>query len=301
MQQNPIITIPSPSPSPEVREPGPTALRMLVGARLRRLREARGLTREDAAGALRSSHSKISRLELGRHGCKRRDLNDLLDLYRVQDPAERAALLALAEQARAPGWWQAYGDAVPAWFEPYLGMEQSAAVIRTYEVQFVPGLLQTPGYARAVALLESDVATEEEIRRRVMVRMLRSRILTRRVGAPKLWAVIDEGALRRPVGDTAVMRAQLDHLIALSAPAHVNVQVLPFAAGGHPAAGPISILRFAEDELPDMIYLEQLSHARYPVNDAERARYQTVMDRLVVEAAPPAETVAFLRRIRDSL
>ncbi|HEX2316004.1 MAG TPA: helix-turn-helix transcriptional regulator [Thermomonospora sp.] len=294
MEQNPSTVL-------EPREAGPTALRMLVGARLRRLREARGLTREDAAAALRSSHSKISRLELGRHGCKRRDLADLLDLYEVHDAAERDALLALAEQARVPGWWQAYGDAVPAWFEAYLGMEQSAAVIRTYEVQFVPGLLQTPGYARAVARLDSDDVTQEMIERRVAVRMRRARILHRRTGAPKLWAVIDEGALRRSLCDPATMREQLDHLIAMSAPAHVNIQVLPFSAGAHPAAGPISILRFAEDELSDMVYLEQLSHARYPVNDGERARYQAIMDRLVVQAVPPTETVAFLRRVRDEL
>ncbi|SEG85657.1 Helix-turn-helix domain-containing protein [Thermomonospora echinospora] len=286
----------------EAEEAGPTALRMLLGTRLRRLREGRGVTREEAAGVIGASPSKISRMELGRHGFKPRNVTDLLDLYGVDDPAEREALLTLVEQAAAPGWWQPYGDVVPPWFEPYLGMEQSAAVIRTYEVQFVPGLLQTPGYARAVIRLGSEDPPPEEVERRVALRMRRARILHRRAGAPRLWAVIDEGALRRAVCDPPTMREQIDHLIEMSRAAHVNVQVLPFSAGGHPAAGgPICILRFAQRELPDMVYLEQLSSARYPANESELTRYRHIMDRLVVQAAPPDETTALLHRIRARL
>ncbi len=179
-------------------EAGPTAVRMLLGARLRKLREAAGVSREDAGYAIRSSESKISLLELGRTGCKLRDVSDLLDLYRVSE-GERATLLAMAGSANAPGWWQQYGDAVPDWFEPYLGLEQAAEVIRCYEVQFVPGLLQTPGYARAVFQIEAGNDPGLDTEQQVSVRIRRQQVL-HRPGPPRLWAVIDEAALRRPIG-----------------------------------------------------------------------------------------------------
>ena len=191
-------------------EAGPTAVRMLLGARLRKLREAAGVSREDAGYAIRGSGSKISRLELGRTGCKLRDVGDLLDLYRV-GAGERATLLAMAGSANAPGWWQQYGDAVPDWFEPYLGLEQAAEVIRCYEVQFVPGLLQTPDYARAVFQIEAGNDPELDTGQQVSVRIRRQQVL-HRPRPPRLWAVIDEAALRRPIGGTAVARAQLEHL-----------------------------------------------------------------------------------------
>ena len=157
---------------------GPTAVRMLLGARLRRLWEAAGVSREDAGYAIRGSESKISRLELGRTGCKLRDVSDLLDLYQVSED-ERATLLAMAGSANAPGWWQRYGGAVPAWFAPYLGLEQAAEVIRCYEVQFVPGLLQTPDYARAVLQIGVGRESKLDTEQRVGVRLHRQRILHR--------------------------------------------------------------------------------------------------------------------------
>ncbi|GAA0547622.1 helix-turn-helix domain-containing protein [Actinomadura livida] len=280
------------------RQAGPssTALRMQIGARLRRMREAKGIGRAEAGRAIRGSASKMSRLELGRHGFKLRDIADLLDLYGVDDAAERASLIELAKEARKPGWWQSYGDAVPSWFEQYLGLEQSATTIRNYEVQYVPGLLQTAEYARAVIALEHHDAAYEGFDRRVCLRMSRQQILHRPVAPARLWTIIDEAALRRPIGGAATMRAQIEHLIEVSEDMpNVKVQVLPFAAGGHVAlGGPITIVRFAEHDLPDMVYLEQLTGARYPEGQ-EAERYQEIMDLLAIRASRPATTTAFLK------
>ena len=191
---------------------GPTVLRMMLGAQLRRLRESRGVTREGAGWEIRASESKISRMELGRVGFKERDIADLLTLYGITDPQEREALLRLARDANSPGWWHQYGDVLPSWFQAYLGLEAAAALIRTYELQFVPGLLQTQEYARAVVLLGHGRALPAEIDRRVALRMRRQQVLHRK-DPPQLWAVVDEAALRRPIGGPAVMRQQVTALI----------------------------------------------------------------------------------------
>ncbi|WP_449063241.1 helix-turn-helix domain-containing protein [Planomonospora algeriensis] len=270
---------------------------MVVGAHLRRLRTACGITREEAGRAIRASDSKISRLELGRTGFKQRDVADLLTLYGVTDEAERETLLALAVRAGAPGWWHEYGDAVPHWFDAYLDLEQAACVIRTYQLQFVPGLLQTEDYARAVIGSGHRDAPAEEIERRVALRMRRQRLL-HRPDPPRFWAVIDEVALRRLVGGRATMRAQIERLIELAELPHVTVQIMPFGAIGHAeTSGPITILRFPEGELPDVVYLEQLSGAVYLDKEADTSRYRYVMNRLSVEAGQPAETAEILHRI----
>ncbi|GII95485.1 transcriptional regulator [Sinosporangium siamense] len=281
----------------DYRQAGPTVLRMLVGAQLRRLREAMSVTREEAGETIRASTSKISRLELGRTGFKLRDVEDLLTRYGVHDEAERAPLLSLAEQANAPAWWHYYADVVPQWFEPFLGLEQAACVIRTYEVQFVPGLLQTEDYARAVIRAGRGGVTPEEAERRVDLRMRRQRLL-RKTPAPKLWAVVDETALRRPIGGVATMKAQLKHIIEIAELKHVTVQLMPFSSGNHAgSAGPSTILRFPENELPDIVYLEQLTGALYLDKPADTQRYWHVMNRLGVEAEQPRETIQHLHRI----
>ncbi|GAA0366372.1 helix-turn-helix domain-containing protein [Actinoallomurus spadix] len=280
------------------RQAGPTVLRMLVGAQLRRLREASGLTCQSAGAAIQASHSKISRLELGRRGFKQRDLEELLTLYGVDGGAERATLLELAELATAPPWWREYADVVPRWFEDYLGLEQAASVIRTYEVQFVPGLLQTPDYARAVIRLAHRDQPEAVIDRRVGLRMKRQRLLLQRPNPPKLWAVIDEAALRRPIGGAATMRAQLRHLLEIAELPNVTVEVMPFSAGGHAAAGgPITLLRFPEDDIPDVVYLEQLTNAVYATKTADVDYYWHVLNRVVIEAEPPSASLKILQRI----
>ncbi|WP_432988411.1 helix-turn-helix domain-containing protein [Dactylosporangium sp. CA-233914] len=275
---------------------------MLLGAHLRRLREAQGVTREDAGWEIRSSESKISRMELGRVGFKERDVADLLTLYGVDDPEERTRLLALARDANNPGWWHRFGDVLPNWFQSYLGLEAAAALIRTYEVQFVPGLLQTKDYARSVVLLGHGRAKEDEIERRVELRMQRQQILTR-PDAPRLWMVVDEAALRRPIGGLDVMRGQVEALLEINSTLpNVRLQVIPFNAGGHAAAGgAFTILRFPDEDLPDVVYIEQLTSALYLDKRDDVDLYAEAMERLCVEARPPTDTARILEDIRKDL
>ncbi|WP_420811761.1 helix-turn-helix domain-containing protein [Micromonospora endophytica] len=276
---------------------GPTVLRMLLGAQLRRLRESRGVTRESAGWEIRSSESKISRMELGRVGFKERDVADLLTLYGVTAEHERAALLKLARDANNPGWWHRYGDVLPSWFQSYLGLEAAAALIRSYEVQFVPGLLQTREYARAVVRLGHSDAGPAEIERRVDLRMRRQELL-QRPRPPRLWAVVDEAALRRPIGGPRVMRGQLEALLEATRTSNVRLQVIPFAAGGHAAAGgAFTILRFGDQDLPDIVYIEQLTSALYLDKREDLDFYALAMERLCVEAEPPERTADILKRI----
>ena len=263
---------------------GPTVLRIVLGAQLRRLREVRGITCEEAGEVIRASHSKISRMELGRVRFRRRDVADLLALYGVSGEDECAAMLSLAERANEPGWWHSYSDILPGWFEVYIGLEEAASRIRSYEVQFVPGLLQTEDYARAVTLLGHPDAPGHEVERRVGLRMRRQSLLEGEE-SPHFWVVVDEAALRRPLGGVAVMRRQLAHLIEVTELPHVTLQVVPFDLGGHAAAGgPFSILRFGEPDLPDVVYLEQLTSALYLDKRDDVDNYLAVMERLCIDA-----------------
>src|SRR4051812_18708661 len=272
---------------------------MLLGAHLRRLREAQGVTREEAGWEIRSSDSKISRMELGRVGFKERDVADLLTLYGVDDHEERERLLALAKEANTQGWWHRFGDVLPSWLHSYLGLEAAAAVIRTYEVQFVPGLLQTTDYARAVILLGHENARYEEVERRVGLRIARQQLLHRE-HAPLLWAVVDEAALRRPIGGAKVMQAQLEALIEATKLPSVRLQVIPFQAGGHAAAGgSFTLLRFPDTDLPDVVFVEQLTSALYLDKRDDVDQYTAAMERLCVEAIPPADTAAYLEKMLD--
>ena len=283
------------------RSAGPTVQRLVLGGHLRRLREQAHITPEQAAGVIRGSHSKISRMEHGRVGFKDRDVNDLLTLSGVTDPDERAGLLALAREAGNPGWWHDFGDLLPHWFEPYISLEAAASVIRNYEVQFVPGLLQSPSYAREVIRLGYGSISSEELSRRVELRMGRQRLLSK-PGAPKFWAALDEAVLRRLLGGPEVMREQVEHLIEMAAHPSVTLQIVPFRVGGHSAAGgPFSILRFAEPELSDVVYLEQLTSALYIDKPTEVDRYLEVMERLCVQAETAPDTIRLLEKIRAEL
>jgi transcriptional regulator with XRE-family HTH domain len=280
---------------------GPTVLRILLGSQLRKLREAKGVSREEAGWEIRASESKISRMELGRVGFKERDVADLLTLYGVTDMDERAALIALARQANTPGWWHRYTDVLPSWFQAYLGLENAAALIRTYEIQFVPGLLQTPEYARAVILLGHDRAPADEVERRVGLRMARQPMLNRSDG-PQLWAVVDESALRRPIGGPKVMRAQLESLIDATKLSNVKLQVIPFHAGGHAAAGgAFTVLRFPDKDLPDVVFVEQLTSALYLDKREDVDQYAAAMERLCMKAEPPNATAEIIEGILRDL
>jgi transcriptional regulator with XRE-family HTH domain len=285
----------------ETWRPGPTVPRMALGARLRVLREDMRLTRAEAGAAIGVSRSKISRLEHGRTGSKPHDVDALLTLYGVVGEAERGIVRSLADQANTPGWWHTYSDIIPAWLHDYLGAEQAADVIRAYEVQFVPALLQTPAYAREMVRLRTPGIAPEEEDRQVEFRMRRQEVLDRPT-PPHLWFVVDEAALRRPLGGPHVMREQLDHLTVMAQRPHVTVQLLPFASGGHPAlGGSVTMLRLPGGQLPDMVYLEQLTSAIYPDKPADVHRYWDVLNRLVVKAERAPETPRLLRAMRAEI
>jgi transcriptional regulator with XRE-family HTH domain len=275
-------------------------LRILLGSQLRKLREARGISREEAGYSIRASGSKISRMELGRVSFKERDVIDLLVLYGV-DEAEAEKLVALAREANSPGWWHQYSEILPEWFQVYVGLEEAASLIRLYEVQFVPGLLQTADYARAVITVGQPSASPEEIERRVALRLGRQQLLTKPDG-PRLWAVLDEAALRRPIGGEEVMRAQLVKLLESTRKPNVTLQVVPFSTGGHSAeAGAFTIMRFPEPDLPDVVYLEQLTGALYLDKREDVERYGEVMERLSVEADSPEHTADLLSGILEEV
>jgi transcriptional regulator with XRE-family HTH domain len=271
---------------------------MVLGAQLRRLREAAGLSPEQAGYDIRASRSKMSRLEHGRVGFKIRDVEDLLTLYGVTDEKLRLGLLALAEKANEHGWWTQYGDILADWFETYLGLEAAASLIRTFELQFVHGLFQTPDYARAVTLLGNRAAPEAEIDRRVNLRMARKGLLTG-PQPPRVWSVMDEAALRRPIGGREVMRAQLAYLLEVVATmSEVTLQVVPFRRGGHAAAGgSFSVLRFDEPDLPDVVYIEQLTSALYLERRSDVDHYMEIMNRLSAEALTPSGTTRLIKDI----
>ncbi len=286
---------PPPGSADELR--GPTVLRMILGTQLRRLREAAGVTPDRAGYEIRASRSKISRMEHGRVGFKDRDVADLLTLYGITDEQMRARMLASARHANAPGWWSKYGDLLPDWFEEYLGLEGAASVIRTFELQFVHGLFQTEAYARAVTLLGHKTAPADEIDRRVSLRLKRQEIFTS-PELPQVWSVMDEAVLRRAVGGRAVMRAQLERLAEVASLPQVTIQVVPFGGGGHAAAGgSFTILRFAEPELPDVVYIEQLTSALYLDGREDVDHYREVMNELSTQALTPDRTARFLAEI----
>ena len=276
----------------------PTVLRILLGTQLRRLRESRGITAQTAAKAIRGSESKISRIELGRNAVREVDIADLLNLYGITDPAEREQLLTLASQANQQGWWHRYQDVLPNWFQSYIGLEESAETIRSFDTQFVPGLLQTEGYARALTRLGHRSAPAAEIERRVSLRLNRQQLLLEPGPSPTLWAVIDESALRRPLGGREVMQDQIRQLAELTERSNIILQVVPFDRGGHSAVGgSFSILRFADPELPDIVYLEQLTSALYLDRPVEVDQYREVMNSLSAEAETPAESQKLLKRL----
>ena len=272
---------------------GPTALRILLGSQLRRLRDGRGISAQEAAKAIRGSESKISRIELGRNAVREIDVADLLTLYGVTDLAEREQMLSLASQANRPGWWYRYNDILPSWFQAYIGLEEAAASIRVYEAQFIPGLLQTEAYTSAVLAL-GDIP-DEELERRAVLRKERQRRFVH--GELQLWALLEEEVLRRPVAGPKVMREQLEHLLAASRKGHLVLQVIPRGVVGHAAPGGFSILRFDDAEMPDIVYVEQLTSALYLDKRAEVDHYLLAMERISIVAADPRASAGIVQAI----
>jgi transcriptional regulator with XRE-family HTH domain len=282
-------------PEPTVDDPhgadGSTVARLVLGTQLRRLREAAGFSRLRAATAIDASLAKISRLELGRGPVKRHDLEALLTLYGVTDPPERAAHLQLASaDGAADRHWQHDSVLLPRGFEMYLRLEQVASHVRAYQLQVVPDLLQCPDYARQLGRSDPAIALDGDLDRHVQQLANRQRLLTE-PGGPQYWAVVDEGALRRSLGSPAVLRAQLRHILELSELRNVTVQMLPFTAGGQfVAAGPFTVLRFTEPDLPDVVYHEHLSGAVYVDRRSDVEGYHSLINRASVQALTPADT-----------
>jgi transcriptional regulator with XRE-family HTH domain len=270
---------------------------MLLGSQLRRLREARGITREAAGYSIRASESKISRMELGRVSFKVRDVEDLLTLYGITDEVERQSLLSLAREANVAGWWHSYTDVLPSWFPTYVGLEGAASLLRVYEVQFVHGLLQTEQYARAVVRRGMTGASPDDVERRVALRLERQKhLLANGAGAPEFHIVLDEAALRRPYGDREVMRGQLQHLIDVSERPNVRLQVMPFRFGGHSGeSGAFTILSFPDADLSDVVYVEQLTSALYLDKREDVAQYEQALKELQQDSPGPDESRDLLR------
>jgi transcriptional regulator with XRE-family HTH domain len=269
---------------------GPVVLRIRLGATLRRLREARGITAQQAADAIRGSDSKISRIELGRHAAREIDVSDLLALYGVTDPDERERLLVLAGQALAQPWWHPHADILPPWLQAYLGIEEAAEFVQSYDTHFVPGLLQTADYARGL-LAQADIG-EPDVRRLLEVRA--ERIERFAAGGWRLAAVIDEAVLHRPVGSRREFAAQLEQLRDAAGWPGVTVRIRQLAAGAPLSPAGFTILRFAGDELADAVYSEQLTSASYVDRPADVARYAATMDMLWRTSQPADQTAGIV-------
>jgi transcriptional regulator with XRE-family HTH domain len=279
---------------------GPSVRRLILGSQLRRLREQAGISCAEAGYSIRGSASKISRMETGRISFKERDVDDLLTLYGLAELDERAQLMSLVAQTKQTGWWHRYNERMPKWFEDYVGLEEAAARIQSWELQFIPGLLQTEDYARMAIVHGHPRAAEETIESMVDLRMRRQRILGG-THPPRLWMVIDESVLHRTLGSAAMLKKQIDRLLELTELSHISLQVVPFAKSGYVAEGAFSILRFAESELPDIAYIEHLTGALYLERPDEIEVYGRAFDRLVVDAETPRGTRQFLEKVRADL
>lgn len=275
---------------------GSTMPRRQLGRRLRDLRNRARMTTRVAARRLEWSEAKIWRIETGQTSLRSLDVEAMCKIYGAPE-AELEPLTALARETKARGWWAPYSDVIAEGFDVYIGLEEAATEISTFENEFVPGLLQTEDFARAVIQLDHQRSSADDIERRVALRMTRQQFLSY-PDAPDFWAVVDEAALRRPVGSQAVLRAQLRRLVELAEQPNITLQIVAFGSGGHAAAGgPFTILRFAEPDLPDIVYLEQLTSALYLDKVHDTDHYLAVMDRLCVQAESPADTIAFLHRL----
>jgi len=278
----------------------PTVLRMVLGKRLRHLREQAGVSFEDAARAIEVTPLTVRRMEKAEVGLRIPYVKELLRTYGVL-AKEVDDFLKLAREANKPGWWYKYRDVLPDWFSAYVSLESEATVIRLYEPHYVPGLLQTHDYAAALLRIGFPNESPEDIRRRVDLRLKRQDLLDK-PEAPAVWAVLDETVLRRPVGGVEVMRAQIDHLSEVLEYPKVRIQIMRFAVGPHPGAfGPFHYFRFGFSELPDVVYTESLAGAQYFDQPADVVTYLEVLDRMSVQAEPVARTRETLAALRKEL
>jgi transcriptional regulator with XRE-family HTH domain len=274
----------------------PTARRRRLATAIRQLREASDLNCTEAGKAVGWSESKISRIETGRVKIAKPDLERLLDLYEVTGET-RAALLTLRRQATHRGWWHSYSDALPAYFEAYVGLEDGAKSLSTYQNQLVHGLMQTEDYSAAILRAAQPSATEDEVERQLAARATRQALLT--AATPLfVWAVLDEAVLRRQVGGKAAMRAQLRRLLEISAFPNVTLQVLPFDAGAHASMGTsFELLQFSEPGDTAIVYIEDQTTSQYLETTAEVERYTLVFDHLRASALSPERSAEFIEQV----
>jgi transcriptional regulator with XRE-family HTH domain len=279
---------------------GPTARRMILGSQLRRLREEAGVTRQQAGYNIRGSESKISRLELGRVGFKERDVTDLLTMYGVEDANERQTFLDMVKQSNEPGWWRRFGETMPNWFTDLVGLEEAAARIQIWEPLYVSGLLQIEGYARAIFSHGRPEMADDRVDQLVALRMRRQKMFSR-PDAPRVWMVLDESVLHRPIGGVKVLKRQIEYLLEMSALPHVSVQVLPYSRSGLSAEHAFSLLRFGEPELPNIAYVEYLTGAHYIEKREEIEKYSRALDMLAVDAETPDRSRSMLAKRRQEI
>ncbi|GAA3488930.1 MULTISPECIES: helix-turn-helix domain-containing protein [Streptomyces] len=277
----------------------PTVRRRRLGQELRRLRETKGLTAEGVAERLLVSQSKISRLENGRRSISPRDVRDLCGVYEVEDPRVVESLMQMAKDSRQQGWWHAFGD-IP--YSVYIGLETDAESLRVYEPQVVPGLLQTTEYAEAVISGALPESTPEEWKKRVGVRLRRKERITAAAVPLRLWAVIDESALCRVVGDRHLMLAQLEHLQELSKLPHVTIQVLPFSAGAHTGlSGHYAILEFPETTDSSVVYIEGVTSDLYLEKTGDVQKYTVMYEHLRAKAMSAEDSLEYIDDIAKRL
>ncbi|MEU6506075.1 MULTISPECIES: helix-turn-helix transcriptional regulator [unclassified Streptomyces] len=284
------------------RRAAPTVGQVVLGKRLQELREASGLSREEAAKVLRVASATVRRMEMAEVALKIPYVQVLLSTYGVPEE-EAAAFVRLAEEANQPGWWQRFHDVLPDWFSLYVSLEGAARIIRSYEPHFVPGLLQTEEYARAVMEAGTIGQTSPQtVERHVSLRLERQRLLERD-DPPHLWVIMDETVLRRPVSTRPeVMRDQLDRLLEYAGRDRVTLQIAEFAAGPHPGTyAPFTLFRFAEPELPDMVFTEYLTGALYLDSRREVAAHLEVLDHMTARAASAQRTQTLLQEFRAAL
>ncbi|MEU0283297.1 helix-turn-helix domain-containing protein [Streptomyces sp. NPDC088147] len=279
----------------------PTIGQLVLSKQLQGLRERAGLSRDEAARLLHVAPATIRRMEMAEVALKVPYIQLLLPSYGVTGD-EAVAFLQLVDEANKPGWWQRFHDVLPEWFGGHVSLEEAAKTIRCYEPHFVPGLLQTEDYARAI-LTYGEVGRNDpaRIERHVALRLARQSLLTG-PDAPTFWVVMDETVLHRPVGSSAVMRAQVDRLLAATELPNVTLQIAEFAAGHHPGTySPFVLFRFAIPELPDMVIVEYLTGALYIDNTGEVAEHMEAMDRMVAHAESARRTKQILADFRKEL
>jgi transcriptional regulator with XRE-family HTH domain len=283
---------------PTRRQPPTVRLRRLAGE-LRNLRQAAGLTREDAAEQTNINSATLYRIETAKARPQRRTLLTLLDKYGVTDPERRAVLVELSKQATQLGWLQAYESELPEEYTTYISFESEARSVRNYESLFVPGLLQTEGYTRAVVTASLPYASDEEIQQRVETRAQRQASITKD-DPLKLWAIVDEAVLHREVGGADVMADQLRHLLDMTRRPHITFQVLPYQVGAHPGMhGAFAAMDFPDAADPELVYIENMAGAMYLEKEADVRRYTQMFDQLRAAALNVADSRKLVGRLID--